>query len=91
MVLNGYFKTFHGPFACHSLVIATGGLSIPKMGASAFGYQIAKQFGINILPTEPALVPFLLGTEDLLSLQDIPGISADAIVKTGKTGFGKIF
>ena len=85
---NGFeLKTFHGPFTCHSLVIATGGLSIPKMGASAFGYQIAKQFGINVLPTEAALVPFLLDPKDLEPLSDIPGISADAVVKTGKTTF----
>jgi len=80
-------KTFHGPFTSQSLVIATGGLSIPKMGATAFGYQIAKQFGINVLPTDAALVPFLLEPKDLEPLSDIPGISADAIVKTGKTTF----
>jgi predicted Rossmann fold flavoprotein len=57
------------------------------MGASAFGYQIAKQFGINVLPTDAALVPFLLEPKDLEPLSDIPGISADAIVKTGKTTF----
>lgn len=52
---------------CKSVVIATGGLSIPKMGATSFGYDIARQFGINIIETKPALVPFLLDWTHLLA------------------------
>ncbi|MDE2617120.1 MAG: aminoacetone oxidase family FAD-binding enzyme, partial [Burkholderiales bacterium] len=54
----GYgLDTDQGPVACKSLVIATGGLSIPKIGATDFGYRIAKQFGLKIIETRPALVP----------------------------------
>src|SRR5471030_351144 len=48
-------------FSCNSLVVATGGLSIPKMGATAFGYELARQFGLAVLEPRPALVPLLLG------------------------------
>ncbi|MCQ2028203.1 NAD(P)/FAD-dependent oxidoreductase [Pseudomonas zhaodongensis] len=54
-----------GEFACQSLVIATGGLSIPTLGASGFGYQVARQFGHSVLPTRAGLVPFTI-TEPLL-------------------------
>src|SRR5207244_7597321 len=51
-----------GPFECNSLVIATGGLSIPKIGATGFGYKIAEQFGLNIVPPAPALVGLNFGS-----------------------------
>jgi predicted Rossmann fold flavoprotein len=49
-----------GNFTCHSLIIASGGLSIPQIGASDFGYRIAKKFGLKIIPTRPALVPLIV-------------------------------
>ncbi len=57
-------RTASDEFRAPALVIATGGLSIPKMGATPFGYEVAKQFGLNIVPTKPALVPFLLAEQD---------------------------
>ncbi|MBX7044942.1 MAG: NAD(P)/FAD-dependent oxidoreductase [Ignavibacteria bacterium] len=80
-------KTSLGKFESGSVIIASGGLSIPKMGATAFGYKIAKQFGINIVETKPALVPLLLGKDDLKTFKELSGISADAIVSTGKISF----
>ena len=65
---------------CNSLVIATGGLSIPTMGASSFGYDIAKQFDINVWPTSAALVPFTLDSKKLDILSELSGISTDTII-----------
>ena len=60
-VEGGYLlTTSNGEYSCESLVIATGGLSMPKLGATPFGYKIAQQFGLNVLPTRAALVPFTL-------------------------------
>jgi predicted Rossmann fold flavoprotein len=67
-------ETGGGPIHSASLVIASGGLSIPKMGATNFGYELAKRFGHSIVPTYPALVPFTLGAEDLARYQDLAGI-----------------
>ena len=67
-------ETGGGPILSASLVIASGGLSIPKMGATNFGYELAKRFGHSIVPTYPALVPFTLGAEDLARYQDLAGI-----------------
>ncbi|MBL4760419.1 MAG: NAD(P)/FAD-dependent oxidoreductase [Mariprofundaceae bacterium] len=64
-----------GFFACESLVVATGGLSIPKMGATGFGYQIARQFDLNIIETEAGLVPFRLTSQAHDSLKALAGIS----------------
>ena len=58
-------KTNIGEFSSESLAIATGGLSIPKIGATDFGFKIAKQFGINIVACKPSLVPFTLNEKDL--------------------------
>jgi predicted Rossmann fold flavoprotein len=58
-----------------SLVIASGGLSIPKMGATGFGYELAKKFGHSIVPTRAALVPLTFSTEDLAQYQDLSGIA----------------
>jgi predicted Rossmann fold flavoprotein len=57
-----------------SLVVASGGLSIPKMGATNFGYELAKRFGHAIVPTRPALVPLTFSAEDLARYQDLSGI-----------------
>ncbi|WJV53974.1 NAD(P)/FAD-dependent oxidoreductase [Prodigiosinella aquatilis] len=63
-----------------ALVIASGGLSMPGLGASPFGYQLAQQFGINVLPTRAALVPFTLHKPLLEQLQTLSGVSVPAIV-----------
>lgn len=68
-------QTSTGPLACHSLVIATGGPSIPTLGASGFGYQIAEQFGLPVVPRQAALVPFTLKGELLARAQALSGIA----------------
>ncbi len=64
-------------FRAPALVVATGGLSIPKMGASAFGYELARQFGLNICKTRPGLVPLVLRAEDRGRYCDLAGVSAE--------------
>lgn len=80
-------KTDQGDYQCESLVIATGGLSIPTMGASPFGYRIAEQFGLKIFPTRAGLVPFTLSAEDKKLLSPLSGISNDSIVSAKKIKF----
>lgn len=70
-----------------SLVIATGGLSIPKMGATGFGYDVARQFGLKIKQTIPALVPLTLEENILLETKNLSGVAVDAIVSCGKINF----
>jgi predicted Rossmann fold flavoprotein len=70
--------TDQGTYKCHSLVIATGGLSIPKIGATPFGYKIAEQFKLRIVPPKPALVPLALSPETLKLLNPISGVSFNA-------------
>jgi len=66
---SGYqLQTSAGPIGCQSLVIATGGLSIPTLGATGFGYQVAKQFGHQLLPTRAGLVPFSITDPQLKTL-----------------------
>jgi predicted Rossmann fold flavoprotein len=79
--------TDQGEFRSRSLVIATGGPSIPKMGSSGFGYRIAEQFGLAIVPPRPALVPLTFDTGLLARFKDLSGVSVDAVVSCGKTGF----
>lgn len=67
-------------YRCNSLVIATGGLSIPKMGASNFGHKIARQFGLNVLPTRAGLVPFTLTGSELATFKELAGIAIDVEV-----------
>jgi predicted Rossmann fold flavoprotein len=76
-----------GEFRCRSLVVATGGPSIPKMGASGFGYKIAEQFGLNIVPPHAALVPLTFDAAMLAEFKDLSGISVEASVSCGKTRF----
>jgi predicted Rossmann fold flavoprotein len=64
----------------NSLVVASGGLSMPGLGASPFGYKLAKQFGLNVLPTRAALVPFTLHKPLLEHLQTLSGVSVPAVV-----------
>jgi predicted Rossmann fold flavoprotein len=78
---NNTFKvlTSRGIFTSESLVVATGGLSIPKMGATGFGYEIARQFDINIVPCRPGLVPFTFDPDDLANWADLSGLSAEVV------------
>ncbi|MBB4613503.1 BaiN/RdsA family NAD(P)/FAD-dependent oxidoreductase [Novosphingobium taihuense] len=69
-----------------SLVLATGGLSIPKMGATGFALDIARKFGLSVVQTRPALVPFTLGEDEAL-FRSLSGVSADVIARWGKTAF----
>jgi predicted Rossmann fold flavoprotein len=80
-------KTSVGEFVCESLVIACGGLSIPKMGATGLGYSIARQFGLKIVPTQPALVPFTLTETQLQTWNSLSGVAAEAEVQCGKQRF----
>jgi len=66
-------------FKAPALVVATGGLSIPKIGATSFGYDLARQFGLAIREPHPALVPLVLGLEDSSRYCDLAGVSADVI------------
>ncbi len=77
----------HGDFSCDSLVIATGGLSIPKMGATDFGHRIARQFGLRVIAPRPALVPLTLDENDLRILGELSGVSVDALVECGGQEF----
>ncbi|UXN71492.1 NAD(P)/FAD-dependent oxidoreductase [Devosia neptuniae] len=70
-----------------SLIVATGGKSIPKMGATGFGYQLATQFGLRLTETRPGLVPLTFETGALEKLTPLAGIATDAMVKHGKTAF----
>ena len=67
---------------CKSLVIATGGLSIPKMGATDFGYKVAKQFGLNIIPPTPALVPLVLKPDLLEETKNLAGVAVCEVTAT---------
>jgi predicted Rossmann fold flavoprotein len=79
LVSGGYqLQTSAGMFSCQSLVIATGGLSIPTLGASGFGYQVAQQFGHQLLPTRAALVPFTITEPQLKALcTELSGTSVE--------------
>lgn len=70
----------HQRYQCESLIIATGGLSIPTLGSSPFGYQIATQFGLNVYPTRAGLVPLTLHVEDKQKFESLSGISMDCRV-----------
>lgn len=74
-------------FRSQSLIIATGGLSIPKMGATSFGYDLARQFGLKIVDPRPALVPLLFNAQDRQNYSDLAGISADVVTSIGKQCF----
>ena len=70
--------TERGTFHCQSLVVATGGLAAPQIGASPFGYKLAEQFGLAVVPPKPALVPLALAPETLLPLKPLAGSTLDA-------------
>ena len=74
-------------FRAPALVVATGGLSIPKMGATSFGYDLARQFGLKIEEPRPALVPFVLSAADRKRYCDLAGVSADVVASTDHAQF----
>ncbi len=80
-------NTSLGNFSSESLIIATGGLSIPKLGATDFAYRIAKQFGLNIIAPRPALVPLTVSGEDLDLYKSLSGVAVDSVVKYKNTSF----
>src|SRR5437870_1720000 len=80
-------STNTGDLACESVVIATGGLSIPKIGATDFGYKVAHQFGIALTDVRPGLVPLTLGGDEGRSLRELSGVSLDADVACGRASF----
>ncbi|MCC5957348.1 MAG: NAD(P)/FAD-dependent oxidoreductase [Natronohydrobacter sp.] len=85
---GGYrVETSGGVFAAPALVVATGGKSIPKMGATGFGYQIAEQFGLAVVETRPALVPLTFTASALEEMRALAGVSVPAVVRSGRAAF----
>ncbi|MBB2840978.1 UNVERIFIED_ORG: hypothetical protein GGE64_004755 [Rhizobium etli] len=80
-------STGDGVYEAASVIVATGGKSIPKMGATGFAYRLAEQFGLAVLETRPALVPLTLDPGLLASIAPLAGISAPAEIRHGKTAF----
>ena len=80
-------RTESEEFRTPVLAVATGGLSIPKMGATSFGYELAKQFGLKIQPTRPALVPLILGKQGQKQYCDLAGVSAEVIASVDGAAF----
>jgi predicted Rossmann fold flavoprotein len=86
--LDGFeVQTSQGCFTAPALVVATGGLSIPPVGATDLGYRIAAQFGLALEPPRPALVPLVFSEADARRLGTLAGISADSVVSAGGTRF----
>jgi len=80
-------RTESGEFRAPAVVVATGGLSIPKMGATPFGYELARQFGLKIVETRPALVSFVLASKDRSRYCDLAGVSAKVIARANHHAF----
>ena len=74
-------------YICSSLIVATGGLSIPKIGASKFGYEIAKKFNLNIIEPLPALVPLTFSEKILFMCKELSGLSLEALISFNKYFF----
>ena len=86
----GFVVTGNFPkITSESVVIATGGLSIPKIGATRFGYQIAQKFGLAIVPTRPGLVPLTFDAEMLTRCKSLSGLSVEATVHCQRTEFAE--
>ncbi len=88
-------ETSTGMLRAKSMVVATGGLSIPKIGATGFGYDLARQFGLRVVDPRPALVPLTFGEKDAAGWCDLAGVSAEVVVraegeapKTARRGAG---
>jgi len=84
-----HIKTSTGSFISDALVVATGGLSIPKMGATPLGYQIAQHFGIKLYPTRAGLVPFTLQPQDKERLSVLSGIAVPCVVSNDRQSFSE--
>ena len=80
-------RTEAAEFRATALVVATGGLSLPKIGATAFGYDLAHQFGLKICRTRPALVPLVFGAEDRSRYCDLAGVSAEVVATSNHHSF----
>ena len=80
-------STINETYSSQSLIIATGGLSVPKIGATSFGYEIAKKFGLDVLETLPALVPLTFNEKILEICKELTGLSVEAIVSFNKVLF----
>ncbi len=85
---DGMYHVSYGNEAATApaLVIATGGLSIPKMGATGFAYDLARKFNLAVVATRPALVPLTLGTDEML-FQSLSGVSTDVVARCGDIAF----
>ncbi len=79
--------TDHGEFTADALVLATGGPSIPKMGATGFAYQVAEQFGLKLVPPRPALVPLTFAGEELALMQKLAGVATEVIATCNRKSF----
>jgi predicted Rossmann fold flavoprotein len=82
-----HLQTDRGAFFAPSLVISSGGLSIPKMGATPLGYQVAQQFGLKIQLCRPALVPLTFSPDDLAHYADLAGVSTEVVASAGSGRF----
>jgi len=80
-------QTSNGEMSCDALVVATGGLSIPTMGATPFGYKVAEQFGIPVWPPSAGLVPFTLKPEDKARFETLSGIAVDSRIWNEQASF----
>lgn len=80
-------ETTAGVFASPNLVLATGGLSIPKIGATGFAYDVAKQFGVPVILPQPALVPLVFDRDDEAWVRELAGVSLPVKVTCGKVAF----
>src|SRR5690606_35671076 len=85
---DGLFRVTTGKrvVAAPSLVIATGGPSIPKMGATGFAYDLARKFGLKVVEPRPALVPLTLSGDDIL-FRELSGVATDVVARSGKAAF----
>lgn len=84
---NFKVETSEEILTCESLIIAAGGLSIPKIGASDFGYRVARKFGLKVIPPRPALVPLIVNETHQSSFACLSGVSNDSLVTYGKVNF----
>src|SRR5271170_1230854 len=80
-------RTSSAEFRAPALVVATGGLSIPKMGATSLGYDLARQFGLKMQPMRPALVPLVLAEKERSEYCDLAGVSTEVIASTAHQSF----
>ncbi len=80
-------RTSGGEMTCDALVVATGGLSFARLGATDFGYRLARQFGLGVTPTRPGLVPLVFRTDDRAAFGPLSGLSLPVRAMLGRTGF----